>query len=277
MRGWGVGVIGRGFAAARSTVVAALAALTVAAMAALAMGGAARAADLPVAGPAYYPAAPRPVPYYDWTGVYLGLNAGWAWATQNTIITTDVPTGGFVSLTSGSSNGFAGGGQVGANWFIAPSYLIGVVADFDATTAHNSTTSADGTNRHDNRLKYISTARARFGLTADRFLVYTTGGFAFGETEVTRTQQTGAANAATAGTVETISNTRLGWAVGGGTEYAVLSNVTVFGEYIYTRLNGVTYTFPLAQRLSTTSFEGVNQVRFGVNVKFGGGDAYIGR
>lgn len=241
------------------------------------LAGAGQAADLPVGpGQAYYPGVVTPVPYYDWGGVYLGLNAGGSWVAQSQGVITNAPTGTFVSSSASSgSSGFAGGGQFGANWFIAPSFLLGVEADFDALTNRTSVTSSDGTNRHDGKLKFLSTARGRFGLTADRLLFYLTGGLASGENSVTRTQIAGTVNNAPPGTIETINKFRIGWVAGTGVEYAFLNNWTARVEYLYSRLDGVTYTFPLAQRTTQTPFEAINLIRVGVNYKFGGGDPYI--
>ena len=53
---------------------------------ALAAGGQALAADLPppMAPPPRAPAAyvPVPIPYYNWTGFYVGGNLGAAWARE---------------------------------------------------------------------------------------------------------------------------------------------------------------------------------------------------
>ena len=155
--------------------------------------GAASAADMPVApaGPAYYPGGITPVPHYNWTGVYVGGNAGGAWANQSGATTTDAVTGAFVTTSSGSTSGFIGGGQIGANWFFSPNFVLGIEGDFDALTNENTLNAPDGSNQHVGKLKFLSTARGRFGLTADRFMLYGTGGFAWGQNEVTRTQITG--------------------------------------------------------------------------------------
>src|SRR5262245_9192254 len=51
---------------------------TVAALA-LAMPLAAQAADLPAAAPSYKAPAIAPVPYYNWTGIYIGASLGGEW------------------------------------------------------------------------------------------------------------------------------------------------------------------------------------------------------
>jgi len=96
------------------------------------ISGSALAADLPPR-PAPAPYIPAVVPVYNWTGFYIGGNAGAAWTKINV---ND-------SLGDSWSNSqqavFAGGGQVGANyqfnWLV-----VGVEADFDwLSNNHNST------------------------------------------------------------------------------------------------------------------------------------------
>src|SRR5262245_14990770 len=51
------------------------------------------------------------VPFYDWTGVYVGANLGYGSATIN-----DTTTSGGVSTSSSQTmTGVLGGGQIGAN------------------------------------------------------------------------------------------------------------------------------------------------------------------
>ena len=52
------------------------------ALAALLVAGAAHAADIFSAAPAY-PSAFSPVPYYNWTGLYVGVNAGGGFGNPN--------------------------------------------------------------------------------------------------------------------------------------------------------------------------------------------------
>jgi len=242
-----------------------------------ALGGVACAADIggSPAPPGYAPAL-VPVSYYDWTGVYVGGNVGGSWVYHNGATTTDlVSTASFPEPVHDFFWGATGGGQLGFNWFVMPSYLIGAEADFAALTNKRTeevTFPVGVTASQAERPEFVSTARARFGLTADRFMWYGTGGFAFAEDRITRTQITGTANGATPGTVETVSPRKTGFAVGTGLEYALASNVTTKLEFLYVGLGNETYTFPLAQRTTTATFYTIGLVRFGLNLKFGGGD-----
>jgi len=246
-----------------------IARLLIAGVATTAFACAAAAADLPVpaAAGAYYPGM-VPSPYYDWTGFYIGGHAGALFTTDSRIAQIDVPTNTTTNVASFSSRGFAGGGYVGANMMFLRSFVLGVEANYDALTNKNSTLSADGSNRLDIRPFSFATVRGRFGLTADRFMAYIAGGWAWGEEKFTRTQLTGAANAASTGTVESVTNDREGWTFGGGFEYAVATNWVARLEYLYARLHPTSFTFPVSQARISAPFEPVSEVMVGMAFKF---------
>ena len=100
----------------------------------------AMAADMPLKAPPLPP---------TWTGLYWGVNVGWIGSSQYNITNTGTDTGfgGFgTALNIGaipgtipvSHSGFIGGGQIGYNWQIDPSWVWGVEADFQGTTANGS-------------------------------------------------------------------------------------------------------------------------------------------
>jgi outer membrane immunogenic protein len=231
--------------------------------------GAARAADLPAAPASNYYTV-TPTPYYNWTGIYVGGNAGWIWSVQNNLGITDLTVPAFFG-TSTSANGFAGGGQVGFNWFVYPNYVLGIEGDYDAINASNSAVVGDGSTRTD-KLKNLTTIRGRLGLTADRVMFYLTAGGAWAQNQITRVQNTAAAGLPAPGTSETVTTTRLGWTAGVGVEYALFSYVTMRLEYLYAGIGPSTYTLPISQARTSSPYEGISELRVGVNVKFPGGD-----
>jgi len=235
------------------------------------LAGTAYAADMAVPPAAYAPVV-VPTPYYDWSGFYLGGNAGGAWVWNSGTTITDTIVGGVIAANQRNSVwGFAGGGQVGYNWFFVPNFVIGVEADIDGLTNRTPVNTMDGSLLQD-RTEFVTTARGRFGLTADRLLLYATGGAAWVEDRITRSQFTGTVNGATPGTVETLNHFVAGFAVGGGLEYALLSHVTARAEFLYIGLGDERYTFPIAGRQVTASYDTIGIVRAGLNYKFGGGD-----
>jgi outer membrane immunogenic protein len=96
------------------------------------------------------------------------------------------------------------------------------------------------------RQTWFGTARGRLGYAGwDRWLPYFTGGAAFGGIKTT----TGAG-------VEDTQN-RFGWTLGGGIEYALMSNWTAKVEYLYADLG----------TKNDVSFK-ENIVRAGLNYRF---------
>jgi outer membrane immunogenic protein len=106
-----------------------------------------------------------PVPFYDWTGVYVGANAGYASATIN-----DTTSSGGVSTTSSQTmTGFVGGGQLGAN-FQYRHTVFGIELDTDVTSQKTSSDALTAS------MPSFATARVRLGYAYDRIHYYLTGG-----------------------------------------------------------------------------------------------------
>jgi outer membrane immunogenic protein len=245
--------------------------LAVQSLAAICVAAPAFAADLPARQ--YGKAAPMisPMSVYDWSGFYVGANVGGAW--DNGTATNAALDGTFVSSGTARNSGVIGGGQIGYNYMVSPSFLLGVEADVDGTSLKGSVLSIDGSNQHSSKLDAFGTVRGRVGFAENNWLFYGTGGFAWSEGSVTRTQIATVAAMppipALAGTVETASNTRTGWAAGAGVEWGITQNWTARIEYLYLDLGNATSVFPLSNRLQTSSLT-MNVARVGVNYKFGG-------
>src|SRR5262245_48503120 len=94
----------------------------------------ASAADLP---PRYATGRPSPVlPVFSWTGFYIGGHVGGAWTDDVTYTAADpfntfgLDDGPFVpAVTTNHGSGVVGGLQLGSNWQIGPSFLVGVESD----------------------------------------------------------------------------------------------------------------------------------------------------
>jgi outer membrane immunogenic protein len=123
------------------------------------------------------------------------------------------------------------------------------------------------------RLDWFGTVRGRVGYAWDRFLIYGTGGFAYGQVRSSLTMTD------TFGFTSALSNTttRTGYAVGAGGEYAFTANWSAKVEYQYIdlgrgTLNAVEFTggAPSAFAVSNTTRFDYHTVRVGLNYKFGG-------
>jgi outer membrane immunogenic protein len=204
---------------------------------ALLAGGQALAADLPppMAPPPRAPAAyaPAPVPYFSWTGIYIGLNAGYGFGTVKNDSFLGVPTGNY------NTTGFVGGGTIGGNYQFN-SFVVGIEADGD----YNGLSGTVPLSGASFTSTYLATVRGRAGFAWDRVLFYGTAG--------------GAATNAKDSIFGTANS--FGWTAGGGVEYAFLPNWTAKAEYLYIQ------TTPSIGGVSITDTE--NVIRGGINYKF---------
>jgi outer membrane immunogenic protein len=238
-------------------------------VAASAMVGSAYAADLPSrrAPPvAYVP----PVPIFTWTGFYVGVNAGGAFRANNNVNNNNLPLLGFpVVANNGNGNNarFIGGGQAGINYQVNQ-FVFGVEGDGQVLVGgNNNNNNFFGFGNNGNNTRFLGTVRGRGGLAFDRFLVYGTGGVAFGTGPTINNFNPFLIGAGPFfNNVNNGNNWRVGYAVGAGVEYAFLNNWSVKLEYLYTdlgRANNNGFLFN-----NNTFRERNHIVRAGLNYKF---------
>ena len=118
--------------------------------------------------------SPPPAPaYYNWTGLYLGLNAGYASAT----VANTLSGGGLTDRAASTCPGGIGGAQIGYNYQIG-AMVVGFEADFDgyAWRRNRSATIATAVASGTVQIPWIGTLRGRVGYAFDRLLVYATAG-----------------------------------------------------------------------------------------------------
>jgi len=244
---------------------------------------------------------------FDWSGPYVGINAGAAinGDTRFDRTTGDLPNN-INALNSGlrpiantvEDKGFTGGAQIGYN-LNRRGVLLGVEADIAYTDLDRTETLSNTTNigplgtpsaapvtrinEYRGKLDYLGTARARLGFTFDKLLVYGTGGLAYGRIN----QQTiyyGPNAGDTPFFAGRNKKTDLGWAYGGGVEFAMptdsflnvfnSSAVTVKAEYLHYDLGTRNLRFPgvnggatIGGYDSRVRTDG-DLVRAGINYKF---------
>jgi len=240
----------------------------------------ASAADLPArTGPVAAPIAYIP-PAFTWNGFYAGLNAGYHFH-DNRARTVGSPA--FVALGAaapGSLNvgkdGFIGGGQIGFNYQFG-AVVAGVEADIQYVDGKRSSVYSFGgvTTSAGTELEYLGTVRARLGVVPmDRWLVYVTGGVAYGAPKNSASVVAGPGFAWGGGN----DSTRFGYTIGGGAEYALTNNWTAKVEYLYYDLGKRNVTASPLNAATAAAFPGVSYqsrvensgsiVRAGVNYKF---------
>ena len=183
----------------------------------------ASAADLPARGMPYK--APVYAPAFSWTGCYVGGHVGGIWADQDWTLRTD---GANVPLGGHSADSWLGGVQAGCNYEFANRFVIGIQGDYvwsDAKGSHIDLSSADITDN--TRMKSLASVTGRIGYDWNRFLGYVKGGTAW-----VRDEHTGTLTA-TGALFDSARETRAGWTVGVGGEYAFTNNISAFVEYDY--------------------------------------------
>ena len=184
--------------------------------------GAASAADMPLK------AAPLAAPVYNWTGCYIGGDAGGAWSRVDTSRVSQ-DTIGPAPATYGREDdrGFMGGGQAGCD-FQTTNLVFGVQGTFDFGNVKGSHALTDFPNFSEtNNLQAVYTATGRIGyLYTPSFLGYVKVGMAWMQDKNQVLQPGG-------GLLESAKYTLPGMTVGVGAEWMFTPNWSVFAEYNY--------------------------------------------
>jgi outer membrane immunogenic protein len=188
----------------------------------------------------------------------------------------------YLASSGGNKNGWMVGGTVGYNYQfgVGSGFVVGVEADLDYLSNNNKnrgafyqcesvaacgygvidtavggttgfvpgyagTYAAYGTSGNGNN--YFGTVRARLGWAFDHFLVYATGGLAYGGNN---SRGGGALSYWLPGNygsglgpdatffVGRSSTNDWGWTIGAGAEYAITNNWTIKAEYLYVERSG---------------------------------------
>jgi outer membrane immunogenic protein len=216
-------------------------------------GAPALAADMPVKA--------APVPMFNWTGLYVGGTAGYAWGSY---------TGFGVGVGGASGNGpavdskgFVGGATLGYNWQVN-NWLFGFETDFSNGPRGSAAQGTVGplfncgTGKCVADVNYFGTARARLGVTSNQWLLYATGGLAYGRFHG------GIENSVFMG-----DSTRTGWTAGAGVEYTYNPQWSTKIEYLHVDLGDAKFGVTGAG-LPYHARGDFDVVRFGLNYKFGG-------
>ena len=200
-------------------------------------------------------------PAWNWTGWHLGANVGYGWGDDTdpqltlvnpgnagsigTFLSVGVPPG-----TSGGNlfpnlnpAGMLGGGQLGydhqfGNWVLGAEADIQVanLVDSHTVTTPFATTGANADETLRARIDWFGTVRGRVGYALNDWLVFASGGLAYGRVS------SGMAFACTPGGLQcsgvsflgSNSETKTGWAAGAGIAYHVAGTRATIGvEYLH--------------------------------------------
>jgi len=258
--------------------------------------GAASAADMPMKA---MPAPIAAAPIYNWTGFYVGLNLGGAWNdTRDDVF----PTGCFLTnvacglgptvnpLRSDSvrltGSGFTGGVQAGYNWQAA-NWVFGIEGDINYSGISDGSSinrpvvaplAGNFIHTESDKLNWFGTFRGRLGMTVTpSFLIYGTGGLAFGQVRSASAVSFTTTTDVYAGSID---DTRFGWTVGGGGEWMIAPQWSIKAEYLFVDLGKASYTqtcitavcaaFTPPPSYQTDLRVHEHVARVGVNYHFGG-------
>ena len=215
-------------------------------LAALAAAAPALAADIPSQAP---PVEAPIVPLFTWTGLYLGGQIGYGWGTD----TLTVYPWGFG--TNFTPNGVVGGAHVGYNLQINQ-FVAGLEGDVEGTGINQNYNPGGVT--YQTKIPVQGSIRGRLGVAFDRALLYATGGAEFAGFD---TSYSGLGQG---------SQTRAGWTIGGGIEYAITNNWSVRAEYRYVDFGHLSDPTPFVFGIgsSVNHHETENAVRAGFSYKF---------
>lgn len=209
------------------------------------------AADLPRRGYYKAPVAPAYVaPLFTWSGFYIGINGGYGWGKSDWSSTATTgstsPDGGLIGVTLGYN-------------VQTDVWVWGFEGDFDASWLKGSdntgTGVCSGTDGCETKVPWFATARARVGYALGRWLPYITGGAAFADVKMTPN----------GGGSDT--DTRVGWTVGGGIEYAFLGPWSAKLEYLYSDLGTASCSAATCGVDTNVDFT-ASMVRAGINYRF---------
>jgi outer membrane immunogenic protein len=201
-----------------------------------------RRVQMPVKAPV------APVPYYNWTGFYVGVNGGGGWGQSN----WDAP-----GVATGDFNLSGGlvGGTLGYNYQVGQA-VFGIEGDIDWSSIKGSSTTNCPLGC-ETRNSWLGTVRGRLGYAFDRFMPYVTGGVAFGDIK------------ATANGLGSQTSTNAGWTVGAGVEAALVGNWTAKVEYLYVDLGSFNCSLGACSTTVTPDVDFRSHlVRAGINYRF---------
>lgn len=190
---------------------------------------AASAADLPVKAPVYK--AP-PVAMYNWTGCYLGANAGGVWGKSN----INIPA--YPANFDINTSSLIGGGQLGCNYQMQQ-IVFGVEGNWDGMGLNSDgLTGAAASERYAVKWNWEASLRGRLGWApaGTPWLFYLTGGATWAHLRDGNFIP---------GTVVTVaqSGTHNGWTIGGGAEYQLTPNWIAGVEYRYSSYQSKRYNY----------------------------------
>jgi outer membrane immunogenic protein len=239
----------------------------------LTLAGPALAADLPKKMPVKAPPpVVAPVPYFTWTGCYLGGHAGVSWGRKD------------FSEPDTTRAGFLGGGQAGCNYQFAQNWVLGIEGDF--SWAHIQGEAIDPFFSGKNhapitlhaRTNWLADVTGRLGYTWNRWMLYGKGGVAWAHDkyEIDNVVFSDGQQSCFLGCNTNVagSETRTGWIAGVGLEWAFWNNWSAkieFDHYDFGTKRVILFDPVHDFSVPADVKQRIEAVKFGINYRFGWG------
>ncbi|HEV2954740.1 MAG TPA: outer membrane beta-barrel protein [Xanthobacteraceae bacterium] len=214
----------------------------------------------PASSPDFYSKAPAAIAYH-WGGLYVGANFGGAFSAGESVLTP-------IGSDTINPSGVLGGLQFGYNYLLAPTWLVGIEAELDGTSAQGKSNFVDPagtaalsiTSDHN----WYNALSGRIGHVMGPLMLYAKGGAAWMNADYRMEVNSGLDGS-------TLTNTtRTGWNVGAGLEYMLGSRWSAKFEYDHLEFGSNTLGFVNPFGNSVTIKTAVNEVKAGVNYHLDG-------
>jgi outer membrane immunogenic protein len=214
------------------------------------------------AEPIFVPSYGYQPPVWSWTGFYVGADLGYGWAN----VDHSFAINGLNVSTKPS--GFIGGIYAGYNWQFGR-IVAGLETDMawanisDTIDVFGKIGVVPFAIEAEDKLHWLGTTRARLGvLPLETIMVYASAGLAYGGIEENIISSIGSSSVQSSFAQSfSASDTRFGWAIGAGAEWALSSNFLVRAEWLHYDLGSTSNAFD-----ATTSHSG-NIMRAGLSYK----------
>lgn len=233
--------------------------------------------------------APSPVAApFSWSGCYVGAQVGYGWGQKEFsdpqlgpvdpffgfTIFTIAPPG---TILQNDTNGWLAGGQLGCNYQVG-NWVFGVEGDYAWANIDGTISDPFFANKNGDpqllsaETRGLGAATGRVGYAFDRFLVYGKGGAAWAHDryDAILFDQLVAFFGVAPPTLFTASETRFGWTVGAGIEYAFWDRWSVKVEYNHYEFGDrrVNLVSTAGDILPLDIEQRIDTVKIGVNYRF---------
>ena len=201
---------------------------------------------------------------FNWSGFYIGGFGGYKFANvetsldltgawENPILAGDVSKIEQGAPDNLDASGGEAGGLLGYN-YQWNCWVFGFEADGGYLWLRNSADSGTISNfvnlgedksiQAAFRTHYLFTVAPRFGYAVGRWLPYVTGGLAVGDLDFEQTVHNVPGSRVPYSSGDEIDDTRVGWMVGSGLQYAITDHWSLRGQYQYIDLGCVDFNSP---------------------------------